>query len=76
MKRPRFSAAIVGYSIDSTMKSRLAVAALNNAVARRGDVAGGVVHTDRGSPFRSRNFVRALAHHRVVGSMGLSRCSW
>lgn len=40
---------IVGYSIDSRMKSRLAVAALNNAVARRGDVAGCVAHTDRGS---------------------------
>ncbi len=33
-----FSNRIVGYSIDSRMKSRLAVAALNNAVARRGDV--------------------------------------
>jgi putative transposase len=44
-----FSNRIVGYSIDSRMKSRLAVAALNNAVARRGDVAGCVVHTDRGS---------------------------
>ena len=61
---------IVGYSIDSRMKSRLAVAALNNAVARRGDVAGCVVHTDRGSQFRSRKFVRALARHRMVGSMG------
>jgi transposase InsO family protein len=44
-----FSNRIVGYSIDSRMKSRLAVAALNNAVARRGDVTGCVVHTDRGS---------------------------
>ena len=44
-----YSNRIVGYSIDSRMKSRLAVAALNNAVARRGDVAGCVVHTDRGS---------------------------
>lgn len=43
-----FSNRIVGYSIDSRMKSRLAVSALNNAVARRGDVAGCVVHTDRG----------------------------
>ena len=44
-----YSNRIVGYSIDSRMKSRLAVAALNNAVARRGDVAGCVVHSDRGS---------------------------
>jgi transposase InsO family protein len=45
---------IVGYSIDSRMKSSLAVAALNNAAARRGDVAGCVVHTDRGSQIRGR----------------------
>ena len=65
-----FSNRIVGYSIDSRMKSRLAVAALNNAVARRRDVAGCVVHTDRGSQFRSRKFVRSLSRHEMVGSMG------
>jgi transposase InsO family protein len=61
---------IVGYSIDSRMKSRLAVAALENAVARRGDVAGCLLHTDRGSQFRSRKFVRALGRHDLIGSMG------
>ncbi|MBD3948173.1 IS3 family transposase, partial [Nocardioides ganghwensis] len=69
-----YSNRIVGYSIDSRMKSRLAVAALNNAVARRGteggDVAGCVVHTDRGSQFRSRKFVHAINRHDMVGSMG------
>ena len=65
-----FSNKIVGYSIDSRMKSSLAVNALNNAVAMRGDVAGCVVHSDRGSQFRSRKFLRALARHRLVGSMG------
>ncbi|MFI5490894.1 IS3 family transposase [Micromonospora echinaurantiaca] len=61
---------IVGYSIDSRMKSRLAVNALHNAVARRGDVAGCVLHTDRGSQFRSRKFVHALNQHHMIGSMG------
>jgi transposase InsO family protein len=60
---------IVGYSIDSRMKARLAV----NAVARRAsagaDVAGCIVHADRGSQFR-RKFHRALARHDMVGSMG------
>jgi putative transposase len=65
-----YSNRIVGYSIDSRMKSRLAVAALNHAVARRGDVAGCVLHTDRGSQFRSRKFVHALNRHGMVGSMG------
>jgi putative transposase len=65
-----FSNKIVGYSIDSRMKSSLAVRALENAIAMRGDVAGCVVHSDRGSQFRSRKFLRALARHRLVGSMG------
>ncbi|MEB2527848.1 IS3 family transposase [Kocuria rosea] len=61
---------IVGYSIDSRMKSRLAVDALRSAVARRGQTAGCILHTDRGSQFRSRKFVRALHGHDMVGSMG------
>ncbi|GAA1378283.1 hypothetical protein GCM10009612_78710 [Streptomyces beijiangensis] len=65
-----FSKRIVGYSIDSRMKSSLAVAALNNAVARRDNVAGCVLHSDRGSQFRSRKFVRALARHQIAGSIG------
>jgi putative transposase len=65
-----FANKIVGYSIDSPMKSSLAVRALENAAAMRGNVAGCVVHSDRGSQFRSRTFLRALARHRMVGSMG------
>ena len=41
-----------------------------NAVAMRGDVAGCIVHSDRGSQFRSRKMLRALARYRMVGSMG------
>ncbi|ONI62855.1 transposase [Microbacterium sp. CSI-V] len=65
-----FSNKIVGYSIDSRMKSRLVVTAIDNAAALRGDVAGCVVHSDRGSQFRSRKAIHALARHRMVGSMG------
>jgi putative transposase len=65
-----FSNRIVGYSISDRMKSRLAVDALNNAVARRDEVGGCILHTDRGSQFGSRKFVRALHRHEMVGSMG------
>ena len=65
-----FSGRIVGYSIDSRMKSRLAVQALENAVRMRGDVAGCIVHSDRGSQFRSKKFLHALNRHRMIGSMG------
>ncbi|OMI84647.1 transposase [Streptomyces sp. M1013] len=65
-----FSDRIVGYSIDARMKSSLAVTALESAVARRDQVAGCIVHSDRGSQFRSRKFVSVLARHDLVGSMG------
>jgi putative transposase len=66
-----FSGRIVGYSISDRMKSRLAVDALSSAVARRGGhVAGCVVHSDRGSQFRSRKFLAELRRHQLAGSMG------
>ena len=64
------SGRIVGYSISDRMKARLAVDAVTSAVLRRGDAAGCIVHTDRGSQFRSRKFIRALDRHGLVGSMG------
>jgi len=69
-----FSNRIVGYSIDSRMKSSLAVAALEQAVARRtlmgADLSDLTCHSDRGSQFRSRRFVGALNAHGIRGSMG------
>ena len=65
-----YSNRIVGYSIGDRMKDRLAVQVLENAVARRGDVAGCILHSDRGSQFRARKLHRALARHGMVGSMG------
>jgi putative transposase len=69
-----YSNRIVGYSIDSRMKARLAVQALGNAVAKRrvdgGEVAGCILHTDRGSQFRSRKMQRALTRYPMLGSMG------
>lgn len=62
---------IVGYAMGERMTSRLAVCALRDALARRGvNVAGCIVHSDRGSQFRSRRFVAALSHHGLRGSMG------
>ncbi len=60
---------IVGYSIDSRMTSELAVNALRNAVALRGP-APAIMHSDRGSQFRSHAYVRALRDARLRGSMG------
>lgn len=61
---------IVGLSIDSRMKAGLAVQALENALAQRGYPEGVVVHSDRGSQFRSRRFQKTLKCHKLRGSMG------
>ena len=60
---------IVGYSIGARMTSELAVNALHNALALRGRVEA-IVHSDRGSQFRSHAFVRALRDAQLRGSMG------
>ena len=60
---------IVGYSIDARMTSQLAVDALTNALALRGG-AGAIVHSDRGSQFRSHAYVAALRNAQLQGSMG------
>ena len=71
MFKDLWSNKIVGYSMSNRMASDLAVAAIRNAARLRNhDVAGVVVHTDRGSQFRSRAFGRELNAHNMIGSMG------
>jgi putative transposase len=60
---------IVGYSIGARMTSGLAVNALSNALALRGTVDA-IVHSDRGSQFRSHAYLRALRDAQLRGSMG------
>jgi len=60
---------IVGYSLDSRMTASLAVAALRNAIGLRSPTDT-IVHSDRGSQFRSRTFVNTLSANGLRGSMG------
>jgi transposase InsO family protein len=63
------STRIVGYSIAERMTADLAVNALRNAVTLRRP-ADTVVHSDRGSQFRSHAYVQALREAGLRGSMG------
>jgi putative transposase len=65
-----FSNRIVGYSIAERMTAQLAVSALRAAIARRQPVGTVVVHSDRGSQFRSRAFRAVLSAAELTGSMG------
>ena len=63
------SGRIVGYSIGPRMTRHLACAALRNAIALR-DHEGTICHSDRGSQFRSKDFVLLLKNNGLFGSMG------
>jgi putative transposase len=65
-----FSNRIVGYAISDRMTKHLAVSALRAAIARRQFVGTVIVHSDRGSQFRSRDFVAVLKAAGLSGSMG------
>ncbi len=60
---------IVGYSIDSRMTSDLAVNALRNAIALRGPTEA-IMHSDRGSQFRSHAYNSDHTPTSGRGSMG------
>ena len=64
-----FSNRIVGWSIADNMRASLAVRALRSAVLRR-DATNTTLHSDRGSQFRSKRFLRELKVSNITGSMG------
>ena len=64
-----YSNGILGDSIDSRTQASLAVAALRNAIILRSPI-GTVLHSDRGSPFRSKAFIQTLKNNNLIGSMG------
>jgi putative transposase len=61
---------IVGYAVGPQMTARLATAAVRSALARRRPAGVVIVHSDRGSQFRSRLFRAALKAAGLRGSMG------
>jgi putative transposase len=71
-----FSRRIVGWSMDSTMTSRLVVDALEMAVGRRLPAAGLVAHSDRGSQYASEHYQRLLARHGISCSMSRVAQCW
>ena len=64
-----FSRMIVGWSMDTTMESRLVVDALSMALARRRPSAGLLTHSDRGSQYASEHYQRVLREEGIVCSM-------
>ncbi len=71
-----FSRRIVGWSMDQTMTSRLAVDALDMAVRRRLPEGGLLAHSDRGSQYASEHYQGLLARHGIACSMSRVAQCW
>ena len=65
----RFSRRVVGWALDRTLAARLAVQALQHAIAVRQPQPGLVHHSDRGFQYASHDYVEVLTRHHMTPSM-------
>jgi len=64
-----FSRKVVGWSLERDLASRLATAALEQAIATRTPAAGLVHHSDRGVQYASAEYVAVLEKHGMIPSL-------
>jgi putative transposase len=64
-----FSRKVVGWALDRTLASRLAITALESAIRERQPPPGVVHHSDRGTQYACDEYVSILETHRMVPSM-------
>ena len=64
-----FSRRAVGWALERTLQTRLAVAALEMAIAERRPAPGLVHHSDRGIQYAAAEYVRLLTRHGMTASM-------
>jgi putative transposase len=62
----RFSRRVVGWALDRTLAARLAVTALQQALAARQPKPGLVHHSDRGVQYASHEYVEVLNAHLIT----------
>ena len=68
---------VVGWAMSPTNDTELALKALGRAVRGRHFVPAGLVHhTDRGSPYASDDYRRALSSYAMVASMSRTGDCW
>jgi transposase InsO family protein len=64
-----YSRKVVGWELNRTLAARLAIAALEKAIAERKSPPGLVHHSDRGVQYASDDYVRILSKHEMIPSM-------
>jgi putative transposase len=65
----KWSRRVVGWALDRTLAARLAVTALQRAIAARQPKPGLVHHSDRGIQYASAEYVAVLNEHQMTPSM-------
>jgi putative transposase len=60
---------VVGWELDQTLATRLPLAALERAIAKRKPRPGLVHHSDRGVQYASSDYVSVLRKHQMIPSM-------
>ncbi len=63
-----FSRKVVGWALDRTLASRLAIAVLEQAIRKRQPPPGVVHHSDRGVQYASDEYVVLLEKHGMIPS--------
>lgn len=71
-----YSRRVVGWAMDKNMKTELVLSALDMAVKLRGITKGLIFHSDRGSQYRSNDFVKRLKKLEFVQSMSRKGNCW
>ncbi len=64
-----FSRKVVGWALERTLSSRLAIAALEQAIAKRQPRPGLIHHSDRGVQYASGEYVAILEQQQMIPSM-------
>lgn len=71
-----FSRRVVGWNLDRQCQSRLAITALQRAIAERSPKPGLVHHSDRGIQYACADYRGVLQQHRIVPSMSRAGCPY
>lgn len=64
-----FDAAVLGLSMDTSMKAALCERTLDNAVRAYPGLQGAMIHSDRGAQYTSETYRRAVAKYGIRQSM-------
>jgi putative transposase len=71
-----FSRRVLGWALDRTLRTSLALKALERAIAVRPPGPGLVHHSDRGSQYASNEYVAELEKHTITISMSRPARPW